>query len=63
MPTKKSLTLKTALTDITVVLGAATTVGEGVLAALPSGPVHTAIAVALPIMLALAAGLRKVLGS
>jgi hypothetical protein len=63
VPVKTSkVTLKTVLTDITVALGAAATVGEGVLVALPSGPVRTAGEVALPILLAIVVGLRKIGG-
>lgn len=62
MPETETLTYKTVLTDITVALGAITTVGEGILATLPSGPVHTGLAVALPILLAAAAALRKLAG-
>lgn len=61
-PVKAPTTVKTILTDITVGLAAVATVGEGVLATLPSGPVHTAVAVALPIVVALVASLRKLGG-
>jgi len=59
---KPRLTVKAILTDITVALAAVATIGEGVLAALPSGPVHTAAAVALPIVVSLVASLRKLGG-
>lgn len=56
------VTVKTVLTDITIALGAAVTVGEGVLVALPSGPVRSGFQVGLPIVLALGAALRKIGG-
>lgn len=61
-PKSAALTAKTILTDITVALAAVTTVGEAVLAAVPSGPVRTAFQVALPLLTALVAGLRKIGG-
>lgn len=61
-PARKSLTLKTVLTDLTVAVGAVATVGEGILVALPAGPVHDAFAVALPLLFALVAGLRRIGG-
>lgn len=54
------MTPKEILTDTEVILGAIVTVGETVIYALPSGPVHAAAAIALPIVAALVAGLRKI---
>lgn len=61
-PASKSLaqTAKTILTDVEVGLGAIVTIGEGVLLSLPSGPVHDAFAVGLPILAAFVAGLRRI---
>lgn len=61
-PASAKPSVKTILLDAEVVLAGAATVGEGVLAALPAGSVHTAAAVGLPIVVALVAGLRKVIG-
>lgn len=61
-PPRRPVSIKTILTDAEVVLAALATVGEGVLAALPAGPAHTAAAIGLPIIVALAAGLRKIIG-
>lgn len=62
MPETETLTYKTVLTDVTVALAAVATVGEGVLATLPAGSVHTTVAIALPIVVALVASLRKLGG-
>lgn len=61
--THKPLSVKTVLTDLTAVLAAVTTVGEGILAALPSGALTTGLQVALPVLTATVAGLRKVIPS
>lgn len=65
MPTLKTApastppSIKTILADIRVALGAAATVAEGVLLAFPSGPVHSIVAVAIPIVTGIAALLLK----
>jgi hypothetical protein len=61
-PVKTAPSVKTILTDVEVVLAGVATVGEGVLATLPAGPVHTAVAIGLPIVVALVASLRKLAG-
>ena len=58
----QKVTLKTILTDITVGLAAIATVGEGVLATLPAGSIHTGAAIGLPIIVALVASLRNLGG-
>jgi hypothetical protein len=58
----EKLTVQTVLKDITVVLGSIATVGEAVLVALPSGPVNSIAAIAMPVLVALVAGLRKIGG-
>ena len=57
----KSLSIKSLLSDIKVVLGTLVTIGEGVLVALPAGEVRTGFQIALPILVALAASLSKVI--
>ena len=53
-------TVKTVLSDAEIAIAGVVTVGEGVLVALPAGPVHDIAAVALPILAALVAGLRRI---
>lgn len=58
-PPASKPSLKAILTDIRLGLGSAAAVAEGVLLAFPSGPVHSAVAVAIPFITGLAALLLK----
>lgn len=62
MSQNDTLTVKTALTDITVALAAVATVGEGMLAVLPSGPLTAALQIGLPVVVAVVAQLRRLGG-
>ena len=61
-PEPATLTLKTVVTDAKVALGAVVTGGEAILATLPSGPLHTGIAIALPVVAAVVTALSKLGG-